>query len=367
MTSRSEPGTDERVSVLIVGGSLVGLSTALFLRLHGVECLAVERHASTAIHPRAGHFQLRTVEILRVGWAWRSGPAQGPRSSTTPTAGSTTSSRSPGARSPATSRTSTRASTSSARRCGCSSTRTRSSRSCAPAPRSSARRLRYRVECARARTGRRGRDGDAARSRRRRRDVGALASTSSPPTATAAPPASGWGSRCAATACSLTASRSTSAPRSTSRRCSRDATRASTTSPTRCCGASSGSTGRATAGFLVVNLVGDTARPEIVAAYPSAPWANVAETIDEQRALELLRAAIGVPEIPVVIEDIATVAGGGRQRRALPGGPRVPGRRRRAHDAAQRRVRRQHRRPGRPQPRVEAGVRASGAWPARAA
>jgi len=51
--------------VLIVGGSLVGLSTALFLRLHGVDCLSVERHSGTAIHPRAGHFQLRTVEILR--------------------------------------------------------------------------------------------------------------------------------------------------------------------------------------------------------------------------------------------------------------------------------------------------------------
>src|SRR5204862_5105285 len=59
-------------------------------------------------------------------------------------------------------------------------------------------------------------------------------------------------------------------------------------------------------GFLVVNLVGDTARPEIVAAYPSAPWANVADGIDERRALELLRAAIGVPDIPAVIEDIAT-------------------------------------------------------------
>jgi len=59
-------------------------------------------------------------------------------------------------------------------------------------------------------------------------------------------------------------------------------------------------------GFLVVNLVGDTARPEVVAAYPDAPWARVAETIDEGRALELLRAAIGVPDIPVVIEDIAT-------------------------------------------------------------
>jgi 2-polyprenyl-6-methoxyphenol hydroxylase-like FAD-dependent oxidoreductase len=51
--------------VMIVGGSLVGLSTALYLRRQGVGCLAVERHTSTAIHPRAGHFQLRTVEILR--------------------------------------------------------------------------------------------------------------------------------------------------------------------------------------------------------------------------------------------------------------------------------------------------------------
>ena len=60
------------------------------------------------------------------------------------------------------------------------------------------------------------------------------------------------------------------------------------------------------AGFLVVNLVGDTSRPEVIAAFPDAPWANVAEGITEQRALELLRAAIGVPDIPVVIDDIAT-------------------------------------------------------------
>ena len=60
------------------------------------------------------------------------------------------------------------------------------------------------------------------------------------------------------------------------------------------------------AGFLVVNLVGDTSRPEVVAAFPAAPWANVAEGITEQRALELLRAAIGVPDIGVVIENIAT-------------------------------------------------------------
>ena len=58
-------GASEDVPVLIVGGSLVGLSAALFLRQHGVDVLAVERHAGTAINSRAGHFHLRTVEILR--------------------------------------------------------------------------------------------------------------------------------------------------------------------------------------------------------------------------------------------------------------------------------------------------------------
>lgn len=51
--------------MLIVGGSLVGLSTAMLLGWHGVPSLTVERHSSTAIHARAGHFQLRTIEILR--------------------------------------------------------------------------------------------------------------------------------------------------------------------------------------------------------------------------------------------------------------------------------------------------------------
>jgi 2-polyprenyl-6-methoxyphenol hydroxylase-like FAD-dependent oxidoreductase len=53
------------VPVLIVGGSLVGLTTAMLLAHHGVEALAVERHAGTAINPRAGHFQLGTTEMLR--------------------------------------------------------------------------------------------------------------------------------------------------------------------------------------------------------------------------------------------------------------------------------------------------------------
>lgn len=51
--------------VLIVGGSLVGLSAAVLLAHHGVSCTVVERHRGTAIHPRAGHFHLRTLEALR--------------------------------------------------------------------------------------------------------------------------------------------------------------------------------------------------------------------------------------------------------------------------------------------------------------
>src|SRR5262249_7668982 len=37
----------------------------LLLRLHGIDALSVERHPGTAIHPRAGHFHLRTIEIMR--------------------------------------------------------------------------------------------------------------------------------------------------------------------------------------------------------------------------------------------------------------------------------------------------------------
>ncbi|WP_225780940.1 FAD-dependent monooxygenase [Xenophilus sp. Marseille-Q4582] len=53
------------VPVLIVGGSLVGLASAMFLARHGVPCLVVEKHRGTAIHPRAGYFQLRTMELMR--------------------------------------------------------------------------------------------------------------------------------------------------------------------------------------------------------------------------------------------------------------------------------------------------------------
>jgi 2-polyprenyl-6-methoxyphenol hydroxylase-like FAD-dependent oxidoreductase len=51
--------------VLIVGGSLVGLSAAVFLGSRGVPSLVVERHRGTAIHPRAALVNQRTMETYR--------------------------------------------------------------------------------------------------------------------------------------------------------------------------------------------------------------------------------------------------------------------------------------------------------------
>lgn len=70
MTALNTHDTDthdtEQVEVLVVGGSMVGLSTAMFLARHGVDVQLIEKHDGTAIHPRAGYFQLRTMELLRV-------------------------------------------------------------------------------------------------------------------------------------------------------------------------------------------------------------------------------------------------------------------------------------------------------------
>lgn len=56
---------EQDVPVLIVGGSLVGLSTALFLGSHGIRSLLVERHPGTSIYPRAASFHQRTMELYR--------------------------------------------------------------------------------------------------------------------------------------------------------------------------------------------------------------------------------------------------------------------------------------------------------------
>ncbi|WP_034260566.1 FAD-dependent oxidoreductase [Actinospica robiniae] len=55
----------ERVPVLIVGGSLVGLSASLFLGRLGIEHLLVERHAGTSHHPRGRGNNVRTMELYR--------------------------------------------------------------------------------------------------------------------------------------------------------------------------------------------------------------------------------------------------------------------------------------------------------------
>ncbi|WP_255953956.1 FAD-dependent monooxygenase [Streptomyces odontomachi] len=56
---------EERVPVLVCGGSLVGLSAAAFLAWRGVPVLVVERREQTCVHPRAKAFSMRTAELLR--------------------------------------------------------------------------------------------------------------------------------------------------------------------------------------------------------------------------------------------------------------------------------------------------------------
>lgn len=55
---------EDTTPVLVVGGGLVGLSTSLFLSWHGVRHLLVERHAGTSVHPRAWGLYPRTLELL---------------------------------------------------------------------------------------------------------------------------------------------------------------------------------------------------------------------------------------------------------------------------------------------------------------
>ncbi|MGW2050972.1 FAD-dependent monooxygenase [Streptomyces sp. NPDC001858] len=59
------PGRTSTVSVLVVGGSLSGLSSALFLAAQGVDCLLVEQHPGTSVHPRARLVTARSMELLR--------------------------------------------------------------------------------------------------------------------------------------------------------------------------------------------------------------------------------------------------------------------------------------------------------------
>ena len=51
--------------MLVVGGSLVGLSAAVFLGWRGVPSVLVERHQGSHLHPRAIGYTARTLELYR--------------------------------------------------------------------------------------------------------------------------------------------------------------------------------------------------------------------------------------------------------------------------------------------------------------
>ncbi len=55
----------EQVPVLIVGGGPVGLTASLLLSEYGVRSLLVERHPGTAVHPKARAINARSMEIFR--------------------------------------------------------------------------------------------------------------------------------------------------------------------------------------------------------------------------------------------------------------------------------------------------------------
>ncbi|MDV6330123.1 FAD-dependent monooxygenase [Asticcacaulis sp. 201] len=51
--------------VIIIGGSLVGLSAAAFLAWRGVKTIVIEKHRGSALHPRATGFTEHTLEFYR--------------------------------------------------------------------------------------------------------------------------------------------------------------------------------------------------------------------------------------------------------------------------------------------------------------
>ncbi|MFI6169365.1 FAD-dependent oxidoreductase [Nocardia sp. NPDC051052] len=59
------PSDVQQTKVLIVGGGITGLSTALFLARSGIRPTLVERHSSTALQPQARAFNPRSMEIYR--------------------------------------------------------------------------------------------------------------------------------------------------------------------------------------------------------------------------------------------------------------------------------------------------------------
>ncbi|HEY1282197.1 MAG TPA: FAD-dependent monooxygenase [Acidimicrobiales bacterium] len=64
--SASGSATATSAPVLIAGGGLVGLSTAMFLAQYGIRSLAIERLRAGSGLPRAAHFHMRTLELFRL-------------------------------------------------------------------------------------------------------------------------------------------------------------------------------------------------------------------------------------------------------------------------------------------------------------
>ena len=56
---------ETQVPVLIIGGGIVGLSASLFLSHYGIHSLLIERHSGLSIHPRARSVNARTMELYR--------------------------------------------------------------------------------------------------------------------------------------------------------------------------------------------------------------------------------------------------------------------------------------------------------------
>ena len=295
-------GTEETVPVLIVGGSLVGLSTALFLRWHGIDSLTVERHTGTAIHPRAGHFHLRTTEILRSvgleGVVRRKSEEQyhpdGGINNVESLAGREIANYFPNLNADV----------------GEFSPTVRlfiNQDALEPILRASAEelgaRLRYLTECTSLEQDADGvtavlHDLESGKDTAvRAQYVVAADGNRSPIRERLGIGMHGHG----LLSNSITIYFHAEADLAPLLRDRNQGVHYVTNPLLRGFFRLDRS---GNAGFFVVNLVGDTSRPEIIAAYPSAPWANVAEGITQQRALELLRAAIGVPDIPVTVKDI---------------------------------------------------------------
>ncbi|KAK6592528.1 2,4-dichlorophenol 6-monooxygenase (FAD binding domain-containing protein) [Botrytis cinerea] len=56
--------SEHQIPILIIGGGIVGLSASLFLSQHGIQSLLIERHSGTSIHPRARSVNARTMELF---------------------------------------------------------------------------------------------------------------------------------------------------------------------------------------------------------------------------------------------------------------------------------------------------------------